>query len=828
MSVKEYIKCPKCGILYRIPQTDKLLKITCKECNQIFYNKEIPSPKKKNYKYLFIGVSIILIVSLFWFLNKSDSGDSIISHFKSANWVTISYSGLVDKSVLTHSGETVGEVIKKIPNYTDDIKGLVQPYLEPYSVLCHNVLLTTTKPDTLPLVNIVNHYPIGSEQPVWVALFREGHYQLYYNSHLIRVFIKGSNPEESYQEHYSVIRHPIRDVINSNDINIENIEIYVFNNNYSNNEIKLNTIPYVINTKNLLLAPYNKPDLPPKLKPIDLAGIKDFLDQNVILEAIEVDNQNDMYLYGRKVDDKQTLSGNQINLSDFAIIYRSIFHCGFNSPYISLDNHEDNRYAKVNFGGHLENTYPGNVVLEADKLFKTLSTGLDPNTHKLIKSNITKKVPNFLTEDERNLLENFNVERNLFDNHMQIRYWFYPDSIVTVTDGSIGAVQKYQFLADIERMDSMFNVGNAVRKTIDHLNQNYSQYESACLTFKELSSVGRFMALINWLKGMNMNDRIELDDLLSVMIPSFITPDKTKKMLAVTAIAYPSRTILSNRDVRSYSKVFSISHLLDKYNSSTSDKRFLEVAGNFFSKIDISDLAPPIYNKTISEKNYYDNLIKSNESKINYLETEIKINETKLDRYNSAEVNQFNNLVDKYNNLLKKQESYINSFNSKINKLNNLNIVSNYITSIGGGIDLHPTEFKIISNNPNSPKLQQIRSIKDKIKTAGKISNYKNWIRSNSGNGGSVINAIPLNSLISSKSTNGNTKYKYNSKSGDFTSLTIKPNSENWQSKVSVNGSTDYSKYSKETNQLQIVSSNFIGNCNALISSNGKHFVFHH
>ena len=818
----EYIKCPKCKTLYRIPHTDKLLEITCRECNQIFYNKEISSPKKKNYKYLFIGVSLILIVALIWFINNSKSGDSIISHFKSDNWVTISYSDLVDKSILTHSGETVGEVIKKIPNYTDDIKGLVQPYLEPYSILCHNVLLATTKPDTLPLINIINHYPIGSEQPVWVALFREGHYQLYYNSHLIRVFIKGSNPETSYQRQYSVIRHPIRDVINSNDINIKNIEIYVFNNNYSTNEIKLNTIPFVINKNDLSISPYNKPDLPSKRKPINLVGIKDFLEQDVIFEAIEIDSQNDMYLYGRKADKKQTLSGNQLSLSDFAIIYRSIFHYGFNSPYISLDNHKDNRYAKVNFGGHLENTYAGNVVLEADKLFKTLSTGLDPNSHKLIRSNITKKVPDFLTEDERNLLENFG------EKHMQIRYWFYPDSIVTVTDGSIGAVQKYQFFADIERMDAKFSVGNAVRKTIDHLNKNYSQYEKACYTFKELSTVGRFMALINWLKGMNMNDRIELDDLLSVMIPSFTTPVKTKKMLAVTAIAYPNRTILSNRDVRSYSKVFSISHLLDTYNSSTSDKRFLEVAGNFFSNIDISDLAPPIYNKTISEKNYYDNLIKSNESKINYFKTEIKIDETKLDRYNSVEVNQFNNLVDKYNNLLKKQESYINNFNSKINKLNNLNIVSNCITSIGGGIDLHPTEFKIISNNPNSPKLQQIRSIKNKIKTIGKISNYKNWIRSNSGNGGSIINEISLNSFDFSKLKNENTEYKYNSMSGDFTSVTTKPNSENWQSKVSVNGSTDYSKYSKETNQLQIVSSNFIGNCNAVISSNGKHFVFHH
>ncbi len=756
------IKCPKCKTLYRIPITDKLLKVTCRECNQVFYNKEISSLKKKNYKYIFIGISLILMVALFWFLSKSESGDSIISHFKSANWVTISYSGLVDKSVLTHSGETIGEVINKIPNYTNDIKGLVQPYLEPYSVLCHKVLLASTKPDTIPLINIINHYPIGSEQPVWVALFREGHYQLYYNSHLIRVFVKGSKPEASYQKHYSVIRHPIRDVINSNNIDITNIEIYVFNNNYSNNEIRLNTIPYIIDTNDLPISKYKKPDLPPKSNPMDLVSMKEFFDKNVILEAIEVDNQNDLYLYGKKTDEMQTISGKRISLSDFAVIYRSTFHYGFNSPYISLDNHEDNRYAKVNFGGHLENTYAGNVVLEADKLFKTLGTGLDPNTHKLLKSKITKKVPNFLTEDERNLLENFG------DNHMQIRYWFYPDSIVTVTDGSIGAVQKYQFLADIERMDAKISVGNAVKKTINHLNQNYSQYERAFLTFKELSSVGRFMALISWLKGMNIDNRLELDDLLSVMIPSFTTPIKTKKMLAVTAIAYPSKSKLTKQDVRNYSKVYPMSHLLRKYNMFTSDKRFLEIASNSFSDIDMSEHAPPSYNKILSESQYYEKLIDSKEKEIISLENKIKLNESKLDRYNSTSVNQFNNLVDKYNNILKKQETYINSYNSIILKLNNLDIISSHITSIGGGINLEPSEFKIISNKPNSTKIQQIRSIKSNIKTDGNITNSKNWIRSNSRKGGSTINELPVNSLKSFKSKSIKDKYNYNSNGKHF------------------------------------------------------------
>ena len=485
----------------------------------------------------------------------------------------------MNKLNLTHSGETVGEVIAKIPHYTDDIKGLVQQYLEPFSVLCHDVLLTNVEPDTLPLVNILAHYPIGSDQPAWVDLFREGHYQLYYNSHLIRLFLKGSNSKSSFEKYHSVIRHPIRDILFSRYMSIEKIEVYVFKNDYAETEIRLNTIPEVFDINEL--------DFSPRHKPIDIKSIEEFLDQGVILEAVEVDSNNDLYFYGRNAQ-RQTLAGQPLSSSDIAVIYRSIFHYGNNSPYISLDKHENNKYAKVNFGGNLSNTHAGSVVLEADKLFKTLSTGIDPNAHQVIRSKLTKEIPDFLTEDERNLTDH-SLESQ------QIRYWFYPDSIGTVTDGSIGIVLNNQFFADVERMDVKVSVGRAVKNTIDHLNNNFEQYERAENTYKELSTVGRIMALINWLHIMNMDERIELDELLSIKIPAFITPKRTKKMLAVTAAAYPANIVPNNKNIRDYSKVYYLQDLLDKQNPYTSDDYFLEIALNYSSQIDILEYAPAAY-----------------------------------------------------------------------------------------------------------------------------------------------------------------------------------------------------------------------------------------
>jgi len=663
-----------------------------------------------------------------------------------SNWVTISYDGLVDKSVLTHSGKAVGVIIQEIPKDKDDFKGLVQPYLEPYSILCHDVLLTTTGPDTPPLVNILAHYPIGSEQPAWVDLFREGHFQLYYNAHLIRIFLKGANPKNSFEKYHSVIRHSIQDVIKSMDTSIDNLEVYVFSNDYANAEMRLNTIPHVYNIADLNLSP--------KRKSMDLSSIEYLLGQGVILEAVEVDANNDLYFYGKKAS-KQTLAGHPVSLADIAVIYRSFFHYGNNSPYISLDKHEDNRYAKVNFGGHLENTHTGNVLLEADKLFKLLSTGIDPNTHKLAKSKITKYVPNFLTEDERLFLDGG------VKSHTQIRYWFYPDSIGTVTDGAIGAILKHQFIAEAERMKIRVSVSNATKKTIDHLNQNLSQYEKAENTFKELSTVGRIMALVNWLKEMNMDDRIELDDLLSVRIPSFTTPKRTKKMLAVSSLGFSSNSNLTSRYVSDYTKVYYISHLLDQHKSSASDNDFLETANDFFSQIDISELAPP-----------------------------------------------------------------------QQRKQKNMKFSLKYSFSINGGINLSPSEFKQVSRDINSPRLQEVIKIKSKVKTAGKIAQSGDWVRNNSEKGELRTNKLPVSSWTSSKSVqgdaeNGNIVYSFHSNSADDASVTLSRDLKEWQSNTSVNGSQDMVKYSQKKNLLEVKHAGFSDLFKGDVSPDGKRFVFH-
>ena len=758
-------------------------------------------------------ISVLFILFTFTLIicqSISIDAGSISSKTNPSNWITISYGKAVDKSTFTHSSERVGDVIQKIPSYDDDFKGLVQQYLEPYSILCHDVLLYNIKPDTPPLINILAHYPIGSEQPAWVDLFREGHFQLYYNPNLIRIFLKGDNPENSFEKYQSVIRHPIQDLINSEHLSIKNIEVYVFNNDYAKTEIRVNIIPAT--------CAINDIDLSPKHQSIDLGSIEEFLNHGVALEAMEVDERSDIFFYGKSASD-QTIAGKPVSISDIAVIYRAIFHYGYNAPYISLDTHEDNRYAKVNFGGHLENTRVGHVVLEADKLFKTLSTGIDPNTHEFVKSKITKHVPAFLTEDERGFLEDVN------EGNTQIRYWFYPDEIGTVTDGSIGIVQKHQFLADAERMDVEVQLDNATRKTIDHLNKYFPQYEKAENTYKELNTVGRMMALVNWLKEMDIGDRVELDDLLSVRLPAFSTPEKTKKMLAITSIVCPGDLNITNKNVRDYTKTYYLSHLLDKYSSSTSDDEFLKIADNYFSQVDIAELYPP-YKKLEDQIDDYDRKINSKEKEIESLYNEIERKKDTLDRYSSSDIEQYNNLINKYNSLLENQESMINVYNAMVTELNSMNIISGAIFSIGGGISLNPKEFKQTVINKDSPAIREIAKVKNQLKSVGNISKSGDWMRSNVTNGGSRINKLPDISWTLSKSENGSVKYTYRADSGDSASVEFLKNLNYVQYNINMEAYNDIIKISKEKNLIEVTHDIFPQEYKGEVSSDGKYIVF--
>ena len=682
----------------------------------------------KHQKNRFMGIWLVIIIVVIYGL-LSFSGDQTSN--QKDNYVVIPYGNFVDKSIITHSGETVGEVIQKISDGNISLKGLLQPYLEPFSILCNDELENINNNNTFELfTNIVDHYPAGSEQPAWVSLFREGHFQLYYNSNNIRIFLKGTSPERAFESFRSIIRHPIRDILKSEHFSPKKITVYTFSNDYEATEIKLNQKPFLYKVSDI--------DLSPKRKQLDLDSIEEFFNTGVIPEAIEVDKNNNLFFYGR-VSENQTLAKQPVNLSDIAVIYRAIFHHGYNQPYISLDKHEDNRYAKVNFGGHLQNTHVGNVVLEADKLFKTLITGINPNTYEDETRRFSRAVPGFHTENDRRFLEKgFDVE----ESH-EIRYWFYPDDIGVVTDGSIAAVQTWQFLADAERMDLKVDLDKAARKTINHLNDNYLHFEETEKVYQELGTVGRLLSLFVWLKETGLEERIELEDLLSVKLPAFTTPEKTKKMLTASAFISFEGQSVSKQNISDYTKTYNFSHLLDKHCPDTSDFEFLEITQKNFSMLDTSELYPAQYRNLKSKIQNLKTIINSNEKKITQLEREIERKRRTMSKYRSRDVNIYNQLIDEYNQLTTRQKNLVDEYNVSVHEINSLNIHQPTIATIGGGISLRPQQFRKPVVDRNSPRIKEVIKVKSKLKPFENVAVAGGWVRSNSEAGGARINNLP-------------------------------------------------------------------------------------
>jgi hypothetical protein len=153
--------------------------------------------------------------------------------------------------------------------------------------------------------------------------------------------------------------------------------------------------------------------------------------------------------------------------------------------------------------------------------------------------------------------------------------------------------------------------------------------------------------------------------------------------------------------------------------------------------------------------------------------------------------------------------------------------ITKIVASIGGGINLQPSQFKAISKNITSPKLLEVIEVKNKIKVTSGNSKSGNWVRSNPGAGVPRINKLPVSSWESSKSVNGKIVHSFQTNSADVASVTISPNSKEWQSEISVNGSQDMVKYSQNENLLKVQHAGFTNLYIGKVSSNGKNFVFH-
>jgi len=746
--MKEYkvISCYKCGQKLKIPSKSGTLRVKCPTCGKAFFLKngievhikeEVASPhvsvqikrKRKNPVPLIskvVGVIFILFALIF-----------LYKQFARPRWITIKYADLLEKDLITHSGQTLHAALQDT-----FLRGEVQPYVDKYSYLLQPTVEMIFEPDSLPHHSVIDQFPVGSKQPAWVAVFRGGRiFVTTDNKSHARVFLLGDDPEKAYEENYTIIRHCLSALLLKDGSELT-VEVFAYKNKYQDSELRLNLRSYKFNISNFP---------PPEGKiSIDLLGLKEFFETGGQLEGAKLDKSKGLILYSKK-GQKQTVDRKPVTLADFAVTYRAIFHAGDNKAYLSLDPHKDPTKVKVNYGGFLEDTRIGSVVLEADKRFKTITCGLDPNSHKDLRNYTRRIIPSFLTCAERDLLsEDFGKDSKWIGT----RFWFYPESIKVETDNNFiyAEVKNPQFRADAERnRDDFASLGEferkkkatlspSIRTNIDHLNHNYSKYSKVYREIRELTCVARLMGICTWLNTANP-DWLDLDMLLTVELPARRTESERTQLMAVTYVSYFGSKKLSERFIRRNSKVVFLSKVLGKnvehYFKNTADlARFLcykynvDVEKFEEYKSEAMNLIQNYKSKKVREMinseedlkalaSYASEMIELPfEQQLLHLDAEITRLEKKIN--NTTDYELYNLYVKKYNRLVKQAQQLV----SKIKELKLPCEVE-----IGGGIDLEPGHFSI--KVEPIKKLEKFIRIAEQAKTSwNQIDGSGEWIRS--------------------------------------------------------------------------------------------------
>lgn len=722
-----------------------------------------PQNKGLKNKRLFQGFGLIafaiLIAIGIYIYNQPSTKPTQIPI--SSKWVSINYSELIDRSAIIQTGQTLGSVLSK-----PGLKGALQPFLDKYSYLLQYSIEMIHGPDPFPHQNVVDHFPIGSKQPAWVGVFRGGRIFLTTdNKNHARLFLLGEDPKVTYQNNYSVVRHCLSALLPADGSPLK-VEVFAYKNDYQKSQLSLNLNPYS----------FESPDFPPQSRTVslDLTGLEDFFRKGGQLEGGELDQKEGLILYAKKRG-PQTLAGERIALSDFSVAYRAVFHAGDNEAFISLDPHKDSTKVAVNFGGFLEDTRIGRVVLEADKRFKTISSGLDPNTFKDIRNYSRRIIPTFRTVDERDISGKSFGKKGWIGT----RFWFYPDSIEVESDleYKYALITKPQFLADAERSKDDFSsldefekkkkstLSPAILQNITHLNNNYSEYENAYSELKELTTVARLMAICIWLQKAKAN-WVDFDSLLSVDLPSYKTEEDKLQMLTCSTLAYNTLDDIDDKFIIKNIKIRYLTPLLDKtlkeiFSNSTNFSKYLCIRNNeeenlapkyiseakdFISqnsdrkifeilkdKEDLKAFLTFVSGKQSSLPPSVAILISENEmnrAKLEELESKLEKIKSEMNKITDRSI--YNSYVDAYNRLTDQYERTRNRYNQNVMVLNKAPIKTQTMMRINGGINLSPRNFKI-NKSSSSPKLIEFKNITAKADFNWKsIGASGEWIKSGS------------------------------------------------------------------------------------------------
>ncbi len=698
-----------------------------------------------------------LLVAVLWASTSASAAQSTNippaapSTLQDVTWIRVRYAQLLDESALVRTGQSLTSAVRD-----PALRGAVQPFIDSYTYLLQHAVEMLKGPDPLPYTTVTDYYESGTVQPAWAAIFRGGRIHAVADGRdHVRLFLRGEEPEAAYAEHYSVVRRCLNALVPSDGQPLQ-VEVYAYQHDYATSELRLNT----------RCSRLSGAIFPSTKKELDLAGLSEFFAQGAVLEGAQLSHTEGLVLYGQR-GKRPTLSGRPVSLADLAVAYRAVFHAGDNAAFVSLDEHSDPTKVTVNFGGFLEDTRIGSVVLEADKRFKTISSGIDPDSHEDIRHRTRQRLPSFLSVAERDLA---GAASHLATGWAATRLWFYPDQagVETDPDYQFAAITHPQFTAEAERSREHFlrpdgtdtGLGllpPSIRQSMNHLNTHYAEYASTFPELRELSTVARLMAIASWLKRANP-DWLDLDALLAVELPAHHTERERTQLLVATVLSSPGLESGDSKGVvgakllyftpildRSLKDYFGTpgplaSYLVTRDGGSTEASAVYQTeAADILAKQGsaqvrslvrtrrdlraLSDYALAAQHAGASlSRSALSKEIDASEKVLDKLQADIADVKSESSR---ASGSAYNELVDKHNALVKQYRGELARHGERVTRHNAGQVAARAIMEIAGGIDLDWRNFQILTP-AESARLEELQALANEV---GEVV-VSSWLRS--------------------------------------------------------------------------------------------------
>jgi hypothetical protein len=458
-----------------------------------------------------------------------------------AEVVSLRYAALLDGRQLTHSGEPIALVLRRLNANPNDANALslLDPLLEPYAFVMPDWLDARSVP-AKPWFELGGLYAPGSEQPAWAELLRARRFLVESDgAGRLRLFLPAVDPaldsKQAWDHAWPVIRH----VLSSEQQRLNksqpdrpttlSIEARAYRHAPAQSAFELNPVPFLVEV--LDTGPLG--DRPP----LDLAAIESLLSSQRTLEGGRLEPNGTLTLLSSERGAMRLL-GRPLSLADVAVAYRAIFHGGLAEPYMSLDRGDAPQLSLVNYGGRLRDTSLGLVSLLCDIRFKTFSLGFDPLRGEDVRSRARGESSEFRTHFERFALDPRSAEAA----GQQTRLWFYPDTVdlTLSSQADLLALRSVRMSAASERLGSSAGpVPEWTQATVAAINRDYDALARAFPELADLDTVVRWLSFFTWLRTAQSEGLLtpDLDVLLRAQLPAEPTPRRYPQQLAFGAYA---------------------------------------------------------------------------------------------------------------------------------------------------------------------------------------------------------------------------------------------------------------------------------------------------